>query len=175
MLKTRLGIKNYVTQAKIWITLQNGSLKRQGEAEDDANMTNWPTEDQVRNVVRNIHQRRTRTTQSPQRANEEQNTQPSMADSIQKEIDPFEERDPWQHAREAQNAQQHGTEGTHNWRGLSLVTEKNLNKVPYARLSKQVKDYIEAKGPEGTERVEAMLWAVSFGKQKDITDDMAEQ
>ena len=51
----------------------------------------------------------------------------------------------------------------------------NTNKVQYTKWPKQTTDYIEPKGPDGMELVEAMGWAVSFEKNGKVTDLMIEQ
>ena len=52
--------------------------------------------------------------------------------------------------------------------------QRRSNKIHCTKWSKQIKDYIESKGPDGMELVNAMLWAVSRGRNTKVTDTMVE-
>ena len=71
LLKVQVSNKNNVISSRLSMALQKGSLKIQGGSKDDLVITQWPNEDQVRNILHNVQQIRTRTEPSPGRGHEE--------------------------------------------------------------------------------------------------------
>ena len=72
----------------------------------------WPTGAELRELVNEIHQRRTRPKTEP-KANWDQETPPSMAERAQADMEQFVSKGE--------------TEMAHHTRGLKLVAGKNLN------------------------------------------------
>ena len=130
-----VSVNSNISSRSVWVTLKQGSLIINGDA-GEVETVQWPTEGEIRAIVQDIHQMRSR--------NEEDNgvtrinlgapRQQTTADRVQDALDPFKVSDPWRpsdwnNAQESPQAQ----EDHHQSRGIRLVTEKNLNTQPTLR------------------------------------------
>ncbi len=158
---------NKVDKDQVWITLAQGSLIVQGEVEAAQGPVRWPTDEEIRAMLR--------------RAMEGQRDAGGMAERIQAAADPWQQYRPQEEPRGRAQDDSCISHNPHSM-GFRLVTEKTLNlqklsgeqdsqnKIAYMKWSQQIKNFIESKGIEGIELVKAMDWSENQSRLMPITD-----